>query len=100
MLILDPKSGQSVQVDPTAQHRLFLAALGSSGPGKVPANSREILASPVSFGLRAEYKTSRHSWASGNDEYNKNNPALRVHGDCLLHPWTRTWNGAAPEPRS
>ncbi len=98
MLILDPKSGQSVVVDLTVEHRPFLVAAGSQSPRKVPAERREILASPVSFDLQSMYKTSRHSWISSNDEYNKNKPALRIHTDCLHHPWTCAWDDSTQEP--
>jgi hypothetical protein len=95
MLIFDPKSGQSVQVDLTAGHRPFHTALGSSSPRKVPAENKVILAPPVRFDLGVRYKTARHSRVLSNDEYNKNKPAVCVHNDCLHHAWARTRNDSA-----
>ncbi len=98
MLILDPKSGQSVVVDLTVEHRPFLVTAGSQSPRKVPAENKKFLASPVSLDLQSMYKTTRHSWVASNDEYNKNKPALRIHTDCLHHSWPRTWDDPTQEP--
>ena len=98
MLILDPKSGQSIAVDLTVKPRPFLAAIGSQDPRKVPAENKKILASLVSFDLQSMYKTTRHSWVASNDEYNKNKPALCVHTGCLHHSWTCTWDDSTQEP--
>ncbi len=98
MLILNPKSGQSVVVDLTGEHRPFLVAAGSQSPRKVPAENKKFLVAPVSFDLHSMYKTTRHSWVSSNDEYNKNKPALCVHTDCLHHSWTCTWDDSTQEP--
>ncbi len=98
MLILDPKSGQSVVVNLTVEHRPFLVAAGSRGPRKVPADNKKILAALVSFDLQSMYKTARHSRISSNDEYNKNKSSLRIHNDCLHHSWTCTWDDSTQEP--
>ena len=98
MLIFDPKAGQTVQVDLTAQHRPLLAALGSPSFRKVPEESKEIFAPLVMFSLQSKYKTTRHSWIRSHDEYNKNNHALRIHTDCLHHAWARPWDDSTPEP--
>jgi hypothetical protein len=98
MLIFDPKAGQTVQVDLTAQHRPLLAALGSPSFRKVPEESKEISASLVRSGLQSKYKTTRHSWIRSHDEYNKNKPALRIHTNCLHHTRARPWDDSTPEP--
>ncbi len=98
MLIFDPKAGQSVQANLTAQHRPLLAALGSLSPREVPEENKEIFAPLVRFGLQSKYKTTRHSWIRRHDEYNKNNHALRIHTDCLHHTWARPWDVSTPEP--
>ncbi len=98
MLILDPKSGRSVVVNLTVEHRPFLVATGSQIPRKVPAENKKILAPLVSFDLQSMHKTTRHSRVLSNDEHNKNKLALRIHTDCLHHSRTGTWDDSTKEP--
>ncbi len=56
MLILDPKSGQSVVVDLTAKHSPAVESCGSPNSRKVPPHINDILIFNVRFRLRTKHK--------------------------------------------
>jgi hypothetical protein len=98
MLILDPKSGQSVVVDLMAKHSPAVESCGSPNSRKVPPHISDILIFNVRFRLRTKYKNTRQSRSSGNDEHNKNKIALNIHGNRLYHPWPCAWDDPVQEP--
>lgn len=98
MLILDPKSGQSIAVNLSFERRPFSVAAGSNDARKVPTENRDFLAETVRFDLPLKHKTTRHSWVRSNDEHNKNHFAFRIHGDCLHFPRARPRHYPTQEP--
>jgi hypothetical protein len=98
MLILDPKSGQSVVVDLTAKHSPAVDTCGSPSPRKVPSNINDFSLFEVRFRLRVKYKNTRQSWSSSSDEHKKNKIAPDVYGNRLHHPWPCAWNDPVQEP--